>query len=316
MEIFIIDDCSTDGTREKVESWAKLDERIKPIYKPVNSGIAESLNMAIEMSSGEYLARMDGDDISLPERINKQVDYLEVHKDISVLGSAHRVIGTKTVFRPLKDNSQIKIGLLIANQFSHPTIIFRKKAIGKLGRFYLNEFIPQEDYVYWCFLYQQTILGNLEEVLLLYRSYEQSSSKILKNDAIGNIIVFRNIECFKSNIPEELILYLMVLNKKPNTYKLKIFFDNTDVNVIVNEISLMKLLNKKTQFYDKKYFAIFCDRLLILLFKTCGWKRSFMNFQMNKIKIIFLFYSCKIIKEDKDLKRYLNDFIPSKIQIV
>lgn len=86
IEFIIVDDCSIDGTYEKLQLLAKSDPRIKLYRNPKNLKIAETLNFALSKAGGEYIARMDGDDISLPDRISKQIDFLIDNKHIDLVG--------------------------------------------------------------------------------------------------------------------------------------------------------------------------------------------------------------------------------------
>ena len=87
LEIICIDDCSTDSTLAILEELASRDARVKVLHNSRNMKIASSLNRGLEYSTGEYIARMDADDIALPKRIEKQVDYLEKNKE--KIGRAH-----------------------------------------------------------------------------------------------------------------------------------------------------------------------------------------------------------------------------------
>ncbi len=86
LEIIIVDDCSTDGTYEMLVNFQKSDNRIKLFRNDKNLRIAATLNFALSVCKGEYIARMDGDDISVPERIEKQVKFMQEHPDIDLVG--------------------------------------------------------------------------------------------------------------------------------------------------------------------------------------------------------------------------------------
>lgn len=86
-EFIIIDDCSTDNTFEIVKEYAKKDNRILALKNDKNYCYVHSLNKGIEIAKGKYIARMDDDDISLPERFEKQVEFLEKNEDIIALGT-------------------------------------------------------------------------------------------------------------------------------------------------------------------------------------------------------------------------------------
>ena len=90
-EFLIIDDASTDKTLAVLKKIK--DSRIQLIEKPVNSGYTNSLNYGLQMAKGKYIARMDGDDISHPERFAKQIVYLEAHPEVVVCGTTYKIVG-------------------------------------------------------------------------------------------------------------------------------------------------------------------------------------------------------------------------------
>jgi glycosyltransferase involved in cell wall biosynthesis len=250
IEIYIIDDCSTDGTRERIETWAKLDRRIKPIYKGENSGIVESLNLGIKLSNGEYIARMDGDDISLPQRIEKQVQFMNANLEIGVLGCGYRVLGKNKIFTPLVEHDLIKIGLLIESQLAHPTVMFRASVLRNLDRFYNPKFTTAQDYEFWVFLSSKTKLGNLPDVLLEYRVHGGNISK-------NNIKTLK----FNKEIHEYQMKRLGLNIDEINTIKLKnIFNSKNNLNNLVLMIQKLTIFrkiivnNRKSQIYNIKYF--------------------------------------------------------------
>ena len=86
-ELIIVDDGSSDGTREIIEAFAAKDKRIILIENKINLGLAKSLNVGISQAQGKYIARMDADDESLPKRLESQTSFLELNSDIDVLGT-------------------------------------------------------------------------------------------------------------------------------------------------------------------------------------------------------------------------------------
>src|SRR4051794_38935309 len=90
-EFIIIDDGSTDHSREKLEGYARDDNRIRLLSRP-NKGLTPSLNEGVKRSRGDLLARMDADDVATPERFKIQVEYLRAHPEVSLLGGAYELI--------------------------------------------------------------------------------------------------------------------------------------------------------------------------------------------------------------------------------
>lgn len=177
-ELIIADDASTDTTREVVSNYVDKDLRIKLICLDKNSGPVIARNKAIGKSSGEYLAMLDADDVSLPDRLAKQVGFLEYNKDIDFVGSSAELIDEngETVGRKTKPltHEEIKFPLLLQTQFVMSSVILRKKAFAEACGFD-NAYLYAEDYDMWTKL---LTLGkkcaNIPKVLIQYRIQPQS----------------------------------------------------------------------------------------------------------------------------------------------
>lgn len=182
-EFIIIDDGSTDTTPKILDGYS--DPRIIRKRNEQNIGYTPSLNWGITAASGEFIARMDADDISLPDRLAVQVDFLESHPTIDVLGAGYRKIdekGTLTSSDVLPPDNPIFIKwlLLFQNTLAHPSVMFRKKVYKKSGG-YDPFLVPAEDYDLWQRLSQYTMISNVRKVLILYRKHEKNISKTQAN---------------------------------------------------------------------------------------------------------------------------------------
>lgn len=174
-EFLIIDDASTDNTVSIITKFN--DSRIQLINKPKNTGYTNSLNYALSIAKGKYIARMDGDDVSLPERFAKQIYFLESHPKVVVCGTNYSFLGSnKQIIQP-KTHEAIKIVLLEETCFGHPTVMMRKSVLDKYNLQYEIEKEPAEDYALWVTLLNYGKLHNLQEVLLNYRVYEGQVSQ-------------------------------------------------------------------------------------------------------------------------------------------
>lgn len=177
-EFIIVEDGSTDKTAEILTSYN--DPRIKVITQP-HSGMAPAKNKAIRASSGKYIAIMDADDISFPERFEKQVKFLETYKNIGLVGSAYLEISEDG--RPLKvvtvllPNEEIQKNLLICNAFGHGTMMFRKDCLDRI-EFYREELKHVEDYDLALRFAEQYEVANIGEPLYKYRLTLRSISTI------------------------------------------------------------------------------------------------------------------------------------------
>lgn len=170
-EFIIVDDCSNDGTLEIARSYTS-DKRIKIITNERNMGLTRSLNAGIRYASARYIARMDGDDISLPERLERQVDFLDKNRDVGLLGSAACLIdedGTILRIMPVtEDNEGIQRTLLRRNCFVHSSIMFRRDVFEEIGG-YRDEFECAEDYDLILRISEHCKVHNLKDILCKYR---------------------------------------------------------------------------------------------------------------------------------------------------
>lgn len=177
-EFIILNDCSTDDNVEKVVlEYAKNDKRIFYYKNEKNLGISESRNKLIELSKGEYLAVMDHDDISLPNRFEKEVEFLDKNKDIGVVSSWFKTVSGKSIIKQPIDNLDIKVSLMRSCVILHPASMIRKSVLIDNKIKYEEMFTPAEDYALWCRLIQFTKFANIPEVLFKYRVHSNNTSK-------------------------------------------------------------------------------------------------------------------------------------------
>ncbi len=170
IELIVIDDCSTDNTKAIISSYS--DPRIKPVFHSQNQGLPNTLNSAFTLANGKYIARMDADDISLPDRIAKQVAFLESHPDYSLLGSLYANMDQDSkvyeIGAQLLHHEEISIGIMFVNSFCHGSVMFRKTFLVENKILYDLKYVPYEDYELWTRLVKLTKVANLPEVLYLY----------------------------------------------------------------------------------------------------------------------------------------------------
>lgn len=190
-ELIITDDGSNDKTVEIIKSYK--DPRIKLHYDNLNKGISYRLNQQIDLAKGKYFFRMDADDIMFPERVEKQIEYLENHIDVDVVGSAAVIIGDNNEIIGLR-NSKVPETYeesLQTNAFIHPTVC------GKLEWFkknkYNEDYIGAEDFDLWLRTWKSSKFAIINEPLIFYRdplkfklkTYKfrlRQQRKIFKND--------------------------------------------------------------------------------------------------------------------------------------
>lgn len=180
-EFIIVDDGSVDGTEEILAKYARQDRRVRLVRLATNGGVTVALNQGISLSRGTLIARMDADDVSLPCRFEKQVQYLESHPGIAVVGSW---------FYPIDQNGRrsgvhyypaepglVAWSMLFYNSMAHPTVMMRRDAIDVGAAYNVEYKNVEQDYDLFFRLSHVTRLANIPEPLLLYRSWEGNVSK-------------------------------------------------------------------------------------------------------------------------------------------
>jgi glycosyltransferase involved in cell wall biosynthesis len=191
-EFIILDDGSTDDSVEIVENFS--DDRIK-LVKLGHGGIVSTLNEGLKISKGEYIIRSDADDVSLPERFEKLLVYIEENKQVGICGSwAISIDSEASVIGEMKyppiQNDKIKKNTLLHNPFIHPSVIFRKEKILVAGGY--KNFKHNEDYELWTRVLRKNFGHNIPEFLLKYRIHSNQITKKnnLKMRLIGVYVRF------------------------------------------------------------------------------------------------------------------------------
>lgn len=176
-ELIIINDGSTDNSKSVIASFH--DPRIRHVDQ-ANQGLRQALNNAIELSRGEFVARMDQDDISLPDRLRQQAKFLETHPDHVLVGTTFVYIdqvGTPTgVFPALLDYDELRREVLTQSPFGHGTVMFRAATLRHGNIRYSQEAVHVEDYELWLRLSQIGKVANLPDALYLWRHYPANTS--------------------------------------------------------------------------------------------------------------------------------------------
>jgi glycosyltransferase involved in cell wall biosynthesis len=170
-EFIIINDGSIDNTTGILQQYAQLDGRLC-VFHQENRGLIAALNRGCRLARGKYIARMDADDITVPDRFETQVDFLDRHPIVAVLGGAIKLINAKGASigerRYPVDDRQIKEALHRTNCFCHSAIMMRKDAFDATEG-YRRPFLHAEEYDLWLRMAERVELANLPDVLVYYR---------------------------------------------------------------------------------------------------------------------------------------------------
>lgn len=182
-EVIIVDDASTDSSVHKLKSYkGHLNLQCFPFDE--NSGLSAALNYAIEKSTGEYLLRIDPDDLIHPERIDKQLNFLKENKDIDLVGSNAWYFHQSPHKPFFKSNLPLQPGSIVRSIENGDIPILHSCMMGKREVFINNHFkeskYPLEDYLFLCDLVKSNVrMANLPDKLTLVRIHSKSASSIL-----------------------------------------------------------------------------------------------------------------------------------------
>lgn len=194
-ELIIIDDGSNDRTAEIISSYN--DERIILIKNERNMGLLYSLNRGMAIAKGEYIARMDGDDICFPWRLQKQLEYMEKHQEITICGANHLVFsdGEKQIRKGLRpeDSGALKVRLLFGNPIAHSSWFIRKSDFLKYHFMYNEEFRYSQDYELIYRVLKSCKIACIQTILLKYREKVKTKPDKKRGDIKYTIRVFKQI---------------------------------------------------------------------------------------------------------------------------
>jgi glycosyltransferase involved in cell wall biosynthesis len=174
-EFLIVDDGSIDNSVEIIKTYKDL--RITLICNTTNLGTSAALNKAIANASGTYIAIMHCDDISLPNRLEHQVLFMEKNSHIGVCGSSVQIFGQRDqVWCYETDSEDIKCKLLFRSAFVHPVVIMRKSLFSDYNVSYNTLYRYTEDYDLWRQLLSYTHFANIPDILLKYRIHSHQAT--------------------------------------------------------------------------------------------------------------------------------------------
>lgn len=187
IEFLIIDDASDRTCHDALKEIIRPYPFVKLLVNEQNLGITKSLHNGVKQAQGDYIARMDADDFSLPARLETQVGFLEENPQIDILGGAVVSFGTKSVFMsPCNgmDDDQIKAELFFTSALCHPAVMIRKSFLRQYNLNYDENVNKGQDYDFWerCSIYGRFAI--LKEVVLYYRIHDNQITSQNKSEQV------------------------------------------------------------------------------------------------------------------------------------
>lgn len=288
-EFIIINDGSSDRSLSIINEYSAIDPRIRVFDLTTNQGIVHCLNLGIQKSRGDLIARMDSDDISHAERLSKQISFMFSNPLVAVCGTAYQIIEDDRILKPPTEFEAIKLFSLKGSPIAHPTAILNMALLKSKGLDrYDPFFFPAEDYEYWLRISRFFQIRNLDEVLLRIRKHDSSiSSKLaqIQHETADLVrlkqwefIIGRGISTFeflildnmiRANPPTEQILksserlLIDVLNQNS-------FIDASRLRALVLNYWNQQIIGKNR--IVRRFYCLFCSSLFwkVLSFREKG----------------------------------------------
>lgn len=190
LEAIIINDGSTDDSAAIVKKIN--DPRIR-YFEQENQGLAATLNRAIGLAQGKYIARQDQDDISLPLRFERQIEFLEAHPHCGMVGTWAEIwvddVRSERAHRHPQDNASLQFFLLFNNPFVHSSMMIRKAVFDRVGLYSTDkDRQPPEDYELWSRVARAFEVANIPEILHVYRETSGSMSRDGLNPFLEKVV--------------------------------------------------------------------------------------------------------------------------------
>jgi glycosyltransferase involved in cell wall biosynthesis len=201
-EFIIIDDGSSDSSWDILTEYASKDRRVRLFKNEENIGLTQSLNKGLRLAKGEYIARQDADDISLPARFEKQVSYMELHRSVALVSTGVQYIDDKNnklaTHTPPTDLVMLQWELLFRNPIRHSTVLWRRELVNSKVGDYNPNFAYSQDYDLWVRISEQLIIDTLPLVLVVMRQHSKSITltKLNVQDALVNRVAYRKITTY------------------------------------------------------------------------------------------------------------------------
>ena len=286
IELILIDDASDEECKAVIYSLISKWRQIKLLQNTTNIGLTASLNRALRVASGDYIARMDADDYSTPDRITKQVEFLDRRNEVDICGTGVISFGATQIFMSPHsglDPKQAQCRLFYSSTLCHPSVMMRKSFLDKHNIEYDEAVLKGQDYDMWerCSVYGN--LAVLKEVLLYYRIHNSQISFLNKDqqENSANIVRLRRLGRLGIKPTDrEFKCHLALISGKSSEILPK------EVNIWTQK--LIKA-NKEKQLVDARTFEIDLDNRFFIF---CLKMRKYSVFANIKYWYVFIRIIC------------------------
>ncbi|MCR4320266.1 MAG: glycosyltransferase [Candidatus Brocadiaceae bacterium] len=297
-EFLIINDASTDRSIEIIESYH--DHRICLLHNENNLGIGASLNKGIKYARGEYFARMDCDDISMPNRLFKQVAFMDNHPEVGVCGTWTKAFsnGDEWINKYPIDSESIKCRMFYNPGVAHPSVMLRKDMFVVNELYYGESWIHVEDFDLWVRAKNHMQFANIPEILLHYRGSQRQVSRIDNEGQRGDA----------AKIRERLLIELGIYpsDEEKDIHESIIAYNFKETKDYLEKVNAWLLKIKDANLNKKKYAEpIFSNQLSNSWFIACYWTARLGNNTWNILRKSPLYNRNQITSIDK-IKHFLK----------
>lgn len=248
--LLVIDDASTDSSLDVIRSFG--DPRIQVVCNPHNLGLIGTLNKGLNLSTTEYIARMDQDDVSMPDRLAVQVDFLDSNKSVGVCGSWIEIFGIGNfVHQYPTEHDRIKAGLFLSNELAHPTVMLRRQAFLDHNLYYDERWSYVEDYELWqraSFCFE---VRNIPHVLLRYRTSFDSMCRVYGKEQHAALQRLDKQNYFALGLTDQNELYSLPFRLRMSDYPLTLEWEMAAKQSIDRLIEA----NSRKHLYDEVQFS-------------------------------------------------------------
>ncbi len=291
-ELIVINDCSNDSTGQILSEFEARDERVKVHTNEVNLRLPKSLNKALSLAKGKYVARMDADDICISTRLQTQFDFMESHPDVSLSSCRFLTIKNGVLSSGgcglRNDSESLKALLLVTNPILHPGIIARSEDIKKLE--YDTTLTCTEDLELWTRMVANGMkLEILPEYLMVYRLHDKQITETTRDRQCKEVVKIQ--KTYFSHLLEPMD------EKTEEFYINGVYFrQKTDASMLCNFFRYLKRINRKKQLLKN-------EALEYALFEIAAeYKRSGIS-KKDLVKILSSFNPIFLLKELADRKK-------------
>lgn len=298
INILVCDDCSNDGTVEIIKRYQEKDSRIKLFTNTINKGIVETRNKLFQLSSSDYLAICDADDIYSPERLKVQVDFLSQNKEVDAVSSYFNVgVEEPSICKLPLENDLIKAYLHLKNVFPNPGAMIRKWSLVQKKLKYTEEFKYASDFDFWSKFSETGRLANINKCLFSYRLHSQQISEIKKSEQKENHLKIVRKKFKKLNTPfcESSIKAIVWQHKEQTYYELQSVC--REVNKIIRNLSYSCHTGSLVPYVYDISLRSYCKKYRLEGLKNYTRHRGFKNLVKGKFYGLNFVFDCLKTKQ-------------------